>query len=265
MTTPPFDPSSGRPGSAGGPTGPEPNLSAPAYRPPLPYGSGTAAQPAGGSPGSQAQWGPTSEPGRGYAPGPFQPAPPELAPVIVRPQPVKRSAGSSRALNLALGVAVLIAAAGVAFGVGRATAPVSASTVGRFGAGLGPNASFDANGDGGFRGNGYFPGGRAGLGFGGFGAGLTIQGTVESVAADSMTIKTANGTTITVGLGSSTTYHQQAAGSASDVQSGKTVILQVTGGFRANGTGGASGNAGNGSAGSGSVTLGTASDVTVVP
>jgi hypothetical protein len=85
---------------------------------------------------------------------------------------------------------------------------------------------------------------------------------------------TANGATITVGLDSSTTYHQQASGSSSDVQSGKTVIVQVTGGFRpgADGNPGAgNGGTGNGGTGNGApgnggpITLGTAGDVTVVP
>ncbi len=87
-----------------------------------------------------------------------------------------------------------------------------------------------------------------------------------------MTIKTATGNTITVGLDSSTTYHQQADASASDVTAGKTVILQVGGaGFRpgGNGNGNGNGNSGNGNSGNGngngSISLGTASDVTVVP
>ncbi len=57
-----------------------------------------------------------------------------------------------------------------------------------------------------------------------------------------MTIKTATGNTITVGLDSSTTYHQQADATSSDVTAGKTVILQLAGG----GFGRGNGNAGNG-------------------
>jgi hypothetical protein len=167
-------------------------------------------------------------------------------------------------LNIALAVAVLVATAGVAFAVGRTTAPESATTAGRFNGGVGgfgPNASFVPNDDG-ARGNG----GLAGRGgFGGFGGGLSIQGTVESMSADSITITTQGGQSITIGLDSSTTYHQQSAASASDVEAGKTVILDVTGGFRPgiNGNNGNSGNSGN--AGNGGFSLGTASDVTVVP
>ena len=54
-----------------------------------------------------------------------------------------------------------------------------------------------------------------------------------------MTIKTSTGNTITVGLNSSTTYHQQADATSSDVTAGKTVILQLAGGGfgRGNGNG----------------------------
>lgn len=95
-------------------------------------------------------------------------------------------------------------------------------------------------------------------GFGGLGSGLVIEGTVESVAADSVTIRTADGTTITVGLDPSTTYHSAAPATASDVTAGTTVKLQVAGGFRPGGNGGGTGNGGG-------VTLGTAADITIVP
>jgi hypothetical protein len=84
------------------------------------------------------------------------------------------------------------------------------------------------------------------------------EGTVESVAADSVTIRTADGTTITVGLDPSTTYHSAAPATASDVTAGTTVKLQVAGGFRPGGNGGGTGNGG-------AVTLGTAADITIVP
>lgn len=202
----------------------------------------------------------------------FQPAPPEPGPVpqldpvpvpvSVRPRPSGGSNGS-RLLNLALGAALLIAAAGVAFAAGRATAP--AGTTGAAGApggasvpgAQGGNGGF-GNDDGGLRGNGSFPAGVPGDGDGGFrdglgafGGGLTIEGTVDSVTAGSVTIKLASGRTITVGLDSSTTYHQQTSAAAGDVQAGKSVILRLAGGFRPDGNG--------------SGTLGTASDVTVVP
>ena len=72
------------------------------------------------------------------------------------------------------------------------------------------------------------------------------------VIDDSAWVQLASGATITVGLGSSTTYHQQTPGSQSDLAAGKTVILRVNGRF------------GQGQLQSGG-TLGTATDVTVVP
>ncbi len=282
MTTPPFNPSSDDPGAAGEATQPVPDLQAPGYRPgpppgpggaagqqawqaPSPSGPGAAVQPgsmpaqpgSAHAPGSPYSSGSAYSPGVTFEPAPFQPVGPEPAPALIPPVAERRSAGSSRLLNVALGVAVLVAAAGVSFALGRATAPAPAATTGRFGLGSGaaPNGSFAPDGSGTFRGgNGAFQG------RGGLGGGLTIQGTVASVTGDSMTITTANGQTITIGLDSNTTYHQQASATSSDVQTGKTVIIDVTGGFRggtAEGNGGANG---NGTAG-----LGTASDVTVVP
>ena len=81
---------------------------------------------------------------------------------------------------------------------------------------------------------------------------------MDSVSPDSVTIRTADGTTVTVGLDSSTTYHSAAAATASDVTAGATVKLQVTGGFRPGGDGGGTG-------ANGAVTLGTAGDITIVP
>lgn len=218
MTTPPFDPPT--PGS--GPPGP-PGGSYPAFMPVAPE--------------------------------------PDIAPVSAAP--VQRSsAGSSRALGLALGLGVLVATGGVAFAVGRATAPatVGAAAVvgedGTGGRGTGfPNGSFDPNGSGrtgGLTGRGGFGG------LGALGGGLVIEGTVDSVSPGSVTIRMADGTTVTVGLDSSTTYHSAEAATASDVTAGETVTLQVTGGFRPGGDGGGTG-------ANGAVTLGTAGDITIVP
>ncbi len=270
MTTPPFNPSSDDPGAAGDATQPVPEPAAPGYQPGLPPGSGSPAgtqawrPPSRSGEGATAQPGPppiqpdsTYSPGVTFEPAPFRPVGPEPAPVLVPPVTGSRSSGSSRLLNVALGVAVLVAAAGVSFALGRATAPATAAATGRlgFGSGAVPNGSFAPDANGGFRsGNGAF------VGRGGFGGGLTIQGTVASVTGDSMTITTTNGQTITIGLDSSTTYHQQASATSSDVQTGKTVIIDVTGGLRggaAEGNGGANSN--------GTFSLGTASDVTVVP
>jgi hypothetical protein len=175
-------------------------------------------------------------------------------------------------LNLALGVAVLVAATGIAFAVGRASAPAAvaapsanvkggaggpaASGLPLNGGGVGnlPGASFDlgGNGNGGRPGGGDDTDGGLGLERGGG----SVQGTVQSVTADGVTLKLANGRTITIGLDGSTTYHAEASAAPSDVAAGKQVIVRVTGGFRP----------GDGSAnGSGGVRFGTAADVTVLP
>ena len=199
---------------------------------------------------------------------PFQPAPPEPGPVPPAPvsvQPVRAGgAGGSRVLNLALGAALLVGAVGISFAAGRVTAP-SAATTGAPGGGSQPGG-FGGNGgfgNGGFGngfpgGNGYFPGGFPGDDDGGFrgglrgvNGGLTIQGTVTAVSGSSVTVKLASGATVTIGLDSNTAYHQQASATAADVQAGKSVILRLANGFRPDG--GTSG------------TVGTASDVTVVP
>ena len=193
---------------------------------------------------------PATEP---VPPLPTEPVP--ASPVPVAPRPVRGSSGASRAVNLALGAALLVAAMGVAFAAGRVTAPATGTggpvSVIDGGTGL------DGLPDGSFRPGAGFPDGSFRPGNGttggtGIGGGLAIEGTVDSVTADSVTIKLESGQTVTVGLDDDTTYHQQADATATDVQAGETVILRIAGGFRIGGD-------------SGSTSLGTASDVTVVP
>jgi hypothetical protein len=170
------------------------------------------------------------------------------APIVV----AKKGGSSGRLLNIVLAAAVAVAIGGVAFAVGRTTAPVSAAT----GAGRGGFG-------GAFPGGSFAPraSGQPGLGRGGFGGGaggaLTVTGTVVSVAGDTLTIKTASGQTIEVSTGTSTTYNTQTPGSASDVQAGKTV--QVSLDF----AGGGAGRPNASSSPSGPI--GTAGSVTVVP
>jgi hypothetical protein len=174
-------------------------------------------------------------------------------------------------VNVLLGVAVVVAVGGVAFAAGRATAPTTTGT-GRFG----------ANGPGG----GNFVSGPGASGAptrGGFGAalgggGITIEGTVTAVSADSITLQLASGQSITIPTTSDTTYHSQTAATSSDVASGATVKVELSGGrFGGGGQGSGNGNGGNGNgnggqtgpAASGAPTttrgLGSASSVTVVP
>jgi hypothetical protein len=127
---------------------------------------------------------------------------------------------------------------------------------GQKGGGTLPGASFDPNGnslmpgrsDGG--GDGSMPGtglGRAGM------RGLDLAGTVTAVTPDSVTIKTEAGMTVTVGLDSGTTYHQQAPAASSDVTTGTKIQVQLDGGVRPSRDA------------NGNINLGTAGDITVVP
>ena len=167
---------------------------------------------------------------------------------------MKPRSRSARVVNLVLALAVGVAVAGVAFAVGRGTAPAAAA---------GPRGQFFTNGQGPNGGNGQGgnggqggPGGFAGAG------GLTIQGTVSAVTADSVTIKTAGGAEITVSTSGDTTYHQQAAAASGDVKSGSTVLVRVDG-FRGRFGGGGPGAS---PAPSGAPrTNATATDITVVP
>jgi hypothetical protein len=184
-----------------------------------------------------------------------------MAPVqAVQPvaTPAKPKSGSSgRWLNVLLGVALVFAIGGVAFAIGRSTAPAAAATVrGNFPGGFtpganGPTGSFTPGANGG----GFF-GGRGG-------GGLAISGTVKSVDGDKLTITTGNGQDVTLTTGDSTTYHTQAAASSSDVTNGAKVSVQVDI-ARGNGNGG-NGNGGNGNGNGGAGLTGTASDVTIIP
>jgi hypothetical protein len=128
--------------------------------------------------------------------------------------PVKKG---DRTFTILLAVGLLIAVGGVAFAVGRVTAPAQAAT---------PRGNFGAGGFGGAAGAGAGTG-AAGLGRGGFGGGVLVTGTVDSVSGTTMTLKEANGSTVTVNLASTTTYHAQAAATAADVTTGKQVQVEV--------------------------------------
>jgi ferric-dicitrate binding protein FerR (iron transport regulator) len=179
-------------------------------------------------------------------------------PSSVNPHPTPRSPGiSSRALNLLLGGALVLAVAGVAFAVGRMTAPAQTITAGAF-----PNGGFNGNGQGG-PGNGGFQG-RPGNGQGGFGifgaGGATIEGTVEAVSDTTLTLRTADGQTIQIALSDTTTYHSQSDATASDVVTGGQVLVRLN---LRRGDGAAGGP--QASAGPGGGFSMSAGDITVVP
>ena len=152
---------------------------------------------------------------------------------------VARKSRSGNVLNIALGGALVLAVAGVGFATGRMTAPASTGLVG----GQLPNGRPGGQVITGVDGK---PGGPAGI----ISGGPTIEGTVESVTATTLTVKTASGETVQIALDDSTTYHAQSDASSDDVATGGKVLVRVN--IRA-------------PSGSGSVTNPSASDVTVVP
>jgi len=148
------------------------------------------------------------------------PAAPATTPAVAPVTPVvkPRTKGGSGWLNLLLALAAAVAVGGVAFAVGRSTAPAAAATGGgtQRGFGFGPGGSFDPNATGA---RGLFGGG-----------GPTLSGTVVSVDNGTLTLKLASGTTMTVALGPSTTYHSSTTAAASDVTVGATVDVRLQGG-----------------------------------
>ena len=177
---------------------------------------------------------------------PSAPAPTNAAGAAPIPGPVPVVTVSSRPrsgrlLNLLLIGAAIVAVGGVAFAVGRSTAPVSALP--RFGA-------FNNSGTG-VRPDGSFAPGAGGPGFFGRDGGLSLDGTVKAVSADSLTLTLADGREMTFKLDGTTTYRQATAATATDVAVGDSVSVKVAGIGRAAGAGG------------GTTTDLTASDVTV--
>ncbi|HEX7951215.1 MAG TPA: hypothetical protein VF494_12760 [Candidatus Limnocylindrales bacterium] len=200
----------------------------------------------------------TFDPSRPATPEPG-PAPRESA--SFSPQPVVPSApalqigkrkSSGAWLNIILVVAAVVAVGGVAFAIGRSTAPVAAASArgnGLFGNGNFPRGSFapDASGA---RGDGFLGGLRGGGGF-------SLSGTVQSVTGDTLTITTADGRTLEFTLGAGTTYSTRAPATAAEVKPGSKVEVQLQLGngnaFRPNASGAPSG------------PVGTAGNVTIVP
>ena len=194
------------------------------------------------TPVTDAAAAPAAQPAQPIETGESMPA---TEPDPVRAVPVTPAARPNRAslwINALLGLALAVAIGGVAFAAGRLTAPASAAGAngGRVFTGAGPGGNVP--------GGGYF--GRGGNGGALAGGGAAIQGTVTAVTATSITITTASGQSIEIALDGTTTYHQQASASASDVTTGGTVIVRL--GLRQ-------------PDGSGTATGPTASDVTIVP
>ncbi len=185
-------------------------------------------------------------------PGSAAPAPTHVVPAVA-PVVVARRSTAGALVNVLLGVALVVAVGGVAFAAGRATAPAAAATNGR---------GFNGNGQA-FGGGGLGPNASGAPGRGAFAAGgLTIEGTVTAVTADSITLQLTSGQSITIPTDSQTTYHTRAAAKASDVATGSTVQVQLSGrGF----TGGGGQDGGPTASGAPNRTPASASSVTVVP
>ena len=138
--------------------------------------------------------------------------------------PRRRSSGAW--LNVVLVLAAVVAVGGVAFAIGRSTAPVAAAGLrggGNFGGGNFARGSF-APGQSGAPGDGN--GGFLGGGLRG-GGGFNLSGTVQSVTGDTLTITTASGQTVEFSLGSATTYSAKTAATAADVKTGSKVEVQL--------------------------------------
>ena len=163
-------------------------------------------------------------------------------------------------IDVLLVIGAVVALAGIGFAVGRLTAPTTTG----FGQGRGGQFTGSGQFTGNGQSNGQVPGagqndgnGTAG-GRGFLGGGLAVTGKVTELTADHVTLQLANRQTVTVAVDDSTTYHQQTGGSAADVQSGATVIVQVQRGA-APAASPSPGNAGR----QGGFGGGTASDITV--
>lgn len=143
---------------------------------------------------------------------------PSPAPVVA----VAPRAKSGGILNLLLIGAAILAVGGVAFAIGRTTAPASAMTqVGAFpdgAVGIGPRGSFAPGGGG--------PGGFT------LGGSIALDGTVKSIDADSLTLTLANGQEMTFKLDDSTTYREATDAAATDIAVGDQVSVTSAGGGR---------------------------------
>ncbi len=159
---------------------------------------------------------PTQPVAQATSPSPAPSAP--VAPVapVVAVAPRARSGG---VLNLLLIAAATLAVGGVAFAVGRSTAPASAFP-GVGGLNGGPIVRSDGSFDPGAGG----PGGFA------LDGGLAIDGTVTSIDADSLTLTLANGEEMTFALDADTAYHEATDVTPADVAIGDDVSVKVDGG-----------------------------------
>jgi hypothetical protein len=139
------------------------------------------------------------------------------------PSKVKKQDRSTMILLL---IASFVAVGGIGFALGHVTASGTTAAVnpvgGRGGFGgrglpsLAPGQTFDMN---------QFGGGFGGRGLVG-GAG-TVAGTIQSVDGSRITVQLANGTTETIVLSGTTTYHGETSASSTDVKIGSSVLVRI--------------------------------------
>ena len=255
--------------------GPAPDQAPPPYQGPAPYEPPDGATP---SAVAQPEWPPQQWPEQQWPAQPIpqqawpQPVPPQQwqsvgvasptwAPTpAVAPAPAvpvaKRRSGRARAVDLVFGLSMLVAVGGVAFAVGRATAPPStASNAALAGSGgfpgrtnqnavVPPAASgapvvqqvapsgapvipSPATGTGTGTGTPTTP---QGVPPGGFARG-GLTGTVSALGDGTITYTTEDGQTTEVTTSDATTYHMQAAATVADVIVGSSVRITPAGGF----------------------------------
>ena len=140
-----------------------------------------------------------------------------VAPVLA----VTPRAKSGGVLNLLLIGAAILAIGGVAFAVGRSSAPASAF----------PGVGSLTEGPIARPGGSFAPGAGGPRGFASNG-GLAIDGKVTSVDADSITLTLGSGEEMTFALDGDTTYHAATDAAATDVAVGDDVSVKVDGGGR---------------------------------
>lgn len=133
-------------------------------------------------------------------PGRDRETPPSSATHLARGDRTRSTRHSSVLMLLAAAVAV----GGLAFSIGRISAPAQPGSAAR-GTGASPGTA-----------------GTAGT------SSMTLTGTIESIDGSATTIRTADGSTITVFIDGAT-FHGQAAASASDLASGADVQILLQG------------------------------------
>ena len=123
---------------------------------------------------------------------------------------------ASRRVLVALALGGALAVGGLAFAVGRITAPAAAATF--------PGA--EGQPPGGLQGPGGQ--GQGPGGFGGFGGGgLGVEGTITALDGDTLTLESADGSSITVNLSADTSFAREESAAQQDIAEGDEVRIEI--------------------------------------